>query len=578
MANEKIIFDTEVKVGSSVGSVKSLKAELRAVTNELGNLEEGSAAFVAAAQKAGELRDRIGDVNNTINAFNPEAKFQALAGAVGIAANGFSAMQGVMALMGGENQKLNEVIAKTQGAIALATGLNGLLGMKDAFNVLKLTSIASFNAIRVSAVATFSTLKGAMAATGIGALVVALGYLVTKFIETSAANEEATKKEKEYTEQTKKTKEATDEKVKSIELEIIAIQNKTSAAGATLIYAKAEKAALEEQILTAEKNVEAQNKALAQGKAVSAFEFVNINAIKEKLKVKNEEIKNLEIISDATKKFETVKTDADKKEKERLKLIADNLAKKNAIENAAIDKRNQDRKDEQLLKNKEQDDIAKKIDLDNKTEEQNDKIALDKHIVTLKENSTNERLSFDERLAAYKQMAAEQIITATQLKDAEIAIEREKRLAKTLELDAYSEVLNASSNLLGKNTVEGKAMAIAAATISTYTAIAKTLAAFAGVPLPGYAIVQAIATGIAGFAAVKNIIDTPIPNTSGGGGGVAPTAPRIPQSVNGTILSQNKPITTTSVGGTVGKVIVVETDITNTQDKVKNIIRKATIK
>ena len=175
-------------------------------------------------------------------------------------------------------------------------------------------------------------------------------------------------------------------------------------------------------------------------------------------------------------------------------------------------------------------------------------------------------------------MAAEQIITATQLKDAEIAIEREKRLAKTLELDAYSEVLNASSNLLGKNTVEGKAMAIAAATISTYTAIAKTLAAFAGVPLPGYAIVQAIATGIAGFAAVKNIIDTPVPNTSGGGGGVAPTAPRIPQSVNGTILSQNKPITTTSVGGTVGKVIVVETDITNTQDKVKGIIRKATIK
>ena len=43
-------------------------------------------------------------------------------------------------------------------------------------------------------------------------------------------------------------------------------------------------------------------------------------------------------------------------------------------------------------------------------------------------------------------------------------------------------------------------------------------------------------------------------------------------------LLQNKPITTTTVGGVVGKVIVVETDITQTQDKVKNIIRKATIK
>jgi hypothetical protein len=578
MANEKIIFDTEVKVGSSVGSVKSLKAELRAVTNELGNLEEGSAAFVAAAQKAGQLKDKISDVKNVVSAFNPEAKFQALAGAVGIAANGFSAMQGVMALMGGENQKLNEVIAKTQGAIALATGLNGLLGMKDAFNVLKLTSIASFNAIRTSAVATFSTIKGAMAATGIGALVVALGYLVTKFIETSAANEEATKKEKEYTEQTKKTKEATDEKVKSIELEIIAIQNKTNAAGATLIYAKAEKAALEEQITTAEKNIEAQNKALEQGKEVTAFEFVNINAIKEKLKVKNEEIKNLEIISNKTKEFETVKTDADNKEKARLKNIQDakDREKKILESNEYYANESLKSKNKYAKESIEFDQYwAKEAE---KSKKEYDKIALDKHIVSLKEISTNERLSFDERLAAYRQLATEKIITDTQLKDAEIAIEREKRLAKTLELDAYAEVLNASSNLLGKNTVEGKAMAIAAATISTYTAISKTLAAFAGVPLPGYAIVQAIATGIAGFAAVKNIIDTPIPNTSGGGGGVAPTAPRIPQSVNGTILSQNKPITTTSVGGTVGKVIVVETDITNTQDKVKNIIRKATIK
>lgn len=575
MANEKIIFDTEVKVGSSVGSVKSLKAELRAVTNELATLEEGSQAFVKAAQKAGELKDKIGDIKNVVSAFNPEAKFQALAGAVGIAANGFSAMQGVMALMGDENKKLNEVIAKTQGAIALATGLNGLLGMKDAFNVLKLTSIASFNAIRVSAVATFSTLKGAMAATGIGALVVALGYLVTKFIETSNANEEATKKEKEYTEQTKKTKEATDEKVKSIELEIIAIQNKTNAAGATLIYAKAEKAALEETIAKEEEKIKKQNES---GEALSAYNFVDINGIKEKLKVKNAEIENLQIISDATKKFEKIKKDADDAEKLRLKNIDDAKDREKKIfesneywANESLKSKNKYGKD-----SKEFDEYWAKEAA--KSKKEYDKIALDKHIVTLKENSTNERLSFDERLAAYKQMAAEQIITATQLKDAEIAIEREKRLAKTLELDAYADVLTASSNLLGKNTIEGKAMAIAAATISTYTAIAKTLAAFAGVPLPGYAIVQAIATGIAGFAAVKNIIDTPVPNQSGGGGGVAPTAPRIPQSVNGTILTQNKPLDMNNVSNPTGKVIVVETDITNTQNKVKGIIRKATIK
>jgi hypothetical protein len=137
--------------------------------------------------------------------------------------------------------------------------------------------------------------------------------------------------------------------------------------------------------------------------------------------------------------------------------------------------------------------------------------------------------------------------------------------------------------LLGKSTVEGKALAIASATISTYTAISKTLAAFAGVPIPGYAIAQAIATGVAGFAAVKNIIETPIPTVSGsgsgGGGGAvaAPSAPRIPQSFSGSSLRPNSEVIT-KTNGQIQKVIVTETDITKTQDKVKGIIRKATIK
>jgi len=184
MANEKIIFDTEVKVGSSVGSVKSLKAELRAVTNELGNLEQGSEAFIKAAQKAGELKDRIGDIKATVNAFNPEAKFQALAGAVGIAANGFSAMQGAMALMGSENEDLNKTIAQTQGAIALATGLNGLLGMKDAFVLLRTTSIA-----------TFASMKASIMATGLGGLIIAIAAVVTAFYAMATASEASSKRQ-----------------------------------------------------------------------------------------------------------------------------------------------------------------------------------------------------------------------------------------------------------------------------------------------------------------------------------------------------------------------------------------------
>ena len=583
MATEKVVVDVEIKAAPAIASVKSLKAELRAVTNELGTLEEGSAAFVKAAQKAGELKDKIGDLKNTVNAFNPEAKFEAFAGAVGIAANAFSAIQGAMALMGSESEDLNKVIAKTQGAIALATGLNGLLGMKDAFDLLKLTSITTFNQIRASAVATFSTLKGAIAATGIGIFVVALGYLITKYFETAAANEEATKKEKEYTEQTKKSKEATDEKVNSIELEILAIKNKTNATGANLIQAKAERAVLEEQINAAKLHnaelIKTGNERFANGKS-ALFE---VDALEKNLKTKNEEIDSLEKIATKTNELEKVKTDADNKEKARLKLIADNLAKKNALENAAIDKRNQDRKDEQLLKNKEQDDIAKKIDLDNKTEEENDKKALDKHILSLKEISTNDRLSYEERLAAFRQLAAEQVITATQLKDAEIAIEKEKQAAKNAALQEGANVLNQASDLLGKSTAEGKMLAVASATISTYLSAQKAFESFASIPVVGVGLGIA-AAGVAvaaGIANIDKILSVKVPGQNDGGAGgktTAPSAPRIPQSISGTMMNQNKPLQMNNVNNPTGKVIVVETDITNTQNKVKGIIRKATIK
>jgi hypothetical protein len=603
MANEKIIFDTEVKVGNSVGSVKSLKAELRAITNELGQLEVGSDAFVKAAQKAGDLQDRIGDVKNTIAAFNPEAKFQALAGVVGIAANGFSALQGTMALMGGESENLNKVIAQTQGAIALATGLNGLLGMKDAFDLLKIQAVTSFTAIKAAAVTTFTTIKGAMAATGIGALIVALGYLYTKFLETAAANEEATKKEKEYAEQTKKTKEATDEKVKSIELEIIAIKNKTNAAGATLIQAKAEKLALEEQIKLADEHNKKQKEAYTTvevgGKTITISNLIETDSLKKKLVEKNKEIESLDLISKKTKELEGIKKSADDAEKqaEQGKAKIEEKRKQKELEGLAV--KNQILKDEQLLKNKEQDKIATDIEEERKKQNEQDKKDLDRsralaaqkieveqekkerELETLKGIAADETLVAEERYAAIDALNKKGVISEKEASDAKIAIAQAEQNAKLALLAAYGQTFNQIADLLGKSTAEGKAVAIAATTIDTYVAAFRAYKEGLKLdPTGTFSIIAAAAAAAAGIKAVQSIINTPVPGNGGGGGGggiSAPSAPRIPQSFTGAKLGGNSEVITRT-DGQVQKVIVTETDITKTQDKVKGIIRKATIK
>jgi hypothetical protein len=519
MANEKIIFDTEVKVGSSVGSVKSLKAELRAITNELGTLEQGSDAFIKAASKAGELKDKIADVKDTVNAFNPEAKFQALAGVVGIAANGFAAMQGTMALMGAESEDLNKVMAKTQGAIALATGLNGLLGMGDAFKLLGAQVIKIIPSLNAMGAAMLGAITGGVAI----ALVLIISYwkdlklMITGTIDevklgTKEMQEAVAKGHEEF-------KKAADERNSTREREA---KLKLKGKDLDIELAKIEK----------QRKID---EAVASG-----------NLASEKILIEEEYQKS---IADINKKYADEKENKRKEEKRKddewnkqrakdiLKVEESNLESQKSIEEIEAFNKEEDRK------KKEEDD---KKDLDRS-----------------------------------RALGAQRVQVRQEQASAEIEIEKQLKEAKILELEAYANVLNQASGLLGKSTVEGKALAIASATISTYTAISKTLAAFAGVPIPGYAIAQAIATGVAGFAAVKNIIETPIPTVSGSGGGggavAAPSAPRIPQSFSGSSLRPNSEVIT-KTNGQIQKVIVTETDITKTQDKVKGIIRKATIK
>jgi hypothetical protein len=135
-----------------------------------------------------------------------------------------------------------------------------------------------------------------------------------------------------------------------------------------------------------------------------------------------------------------------------------------------------------------------------------------------------EKLLAQENLTAEqrKKIQDDQTANAQKNAEAQITIEQKKFDAQQKLLMAVGNALNAVADIAGKNTVAGKALAVAATLINTYAAIAGQLRAFAGVPVPGYAIVQAVATGLVGFKAVADIIKTPVPGAGGGGGGSTP--------------------------------------------------------
>jgi uncharacterized membrane protein YfcA len=152
-------------------SVKSLRTQLKEAQANVAALSEKFGATsqqaVAAAKSAASLKDKIGDAKSLTDAFNPDAKFKAVTGALTGVAGGFSAVTGAMGLFGAESKEVQQAILKVQSAMALASGLQALGESADAFKNMKTVAVDAFKAI-----------KAGIGSTGIGLLLVALGAIV----------------------------------------------------------------------------------------------------------------------------------------------------------------------------------------------------------------------------------------------------------------------------------------------------------------------------------------------------------------------------------------------------------------
>lgn len=177
---QNLDLNVNVKTEQAAQSVGSLKSELRKAVAEVAILSEkfGATSIQAAeaAKKAAILKDRIGDAKALTDAFNPDQKFRALTTSLSGVAGGFAAVQGAMGLFGSESENLQKTLVKVQSAMALSQGLEAVGNSIDSFKNLG-------TVIKTQVVSAFSTLRGAIIATGVGALAVGLGLLIANFKE-----------------------------------------------------------------------------------------------------------------------------------------------------------------------------------------------------------------------------------------------------------------------------------------------------------------------------------------------------------------------------------------------------------
>ena len=202
-----------VKINASTGgteSVKSLKAQIREATNEAVLLAQKFGEFSPEAQQAAarvaDLKDQMEDFGLRVKGLNPD-KFTVFANVGQGIARGIQGATGAMALFGIEGENATKILAKVQGATAFAEGVQGIMDMSKGMKGFVQTTIQGFKGIR-----------GAIAATGIGLLLVALGTVVAYWDDIKGAVGGVTAEQKKLNELAEKNLAAEEKKFETLEL------------------------------------------------------------------------------------------------------------------------------------------------------------------------------------------------------------------------------------------------------------------------------------------------------------------------------------------------------------------------
>jgi hypothetical protein len=626
MAQEIVGIKIQVE-GNANESVGSLKKQLREAQQDVQALSDKFGATseqaVAAAKKAGELKDRIGDAKALTDAFNPDRKFQAFASSLQGVVGGFSAVQGALGLVGVESDQVQKTLLKVQSAMALSQGLNSVLEARDSFknlgaviqsttifqkanNLATVAAIAVQKAFGVATIGTgraFTILKGAIAATGIGLLVVGLTTLISKISDWTSSSEEAAEAQKKLAQQN--------------ELVNASLQNQID-------------------VLTAVGNKEKEILALKKQQIDN-----ELNVIRESAKVKGnltqEELKNF-------RDLKTQKEVLDIEEQNRLKKIDDDAKKKQDDSNkqaaeknkaAAQERVNANKQAEEEIRKARQDAELNAITDENQRKIRQAEITFENRKLEIEELKASEKLKTqllveeqklrDQAIADAKAAAVQaefdaifarlekeqelediekkRIADANQKEfddlfakleaeteserkaaEAQKEIEKEKSDFKKQQLNEVGDALGKLGDIVGKETAAGKALGIATALINTYQGATEALKQKSTLPSPFDFAAKAInvaAIIASGIKSVKAITAVKVPGGGGGqsapvtsltAGGSAPLSPNLPVQATLTQLNQGS---INQLGSATNRAYVVESDVTNSQERIKRINRAA---
>lgn len=576
MADKVIGVKLEADTGSATTNVKNFKQELKLAQQEVITLSEKFGATskeaAAAAQKAAGLKDAIGDAASLVDAFNPDTKFRAFGAAINTVVGGFTALQGVMGLIGVESEDTQKALLKVQSALAISQGFSqlqeGVQTFKNLGTVIQATTIfqkansaataiattvmRAFGASAATSATGFKVLKAAIAATGIGLLVVglaaaadALGFFSDK--SESAADAQAKLKQE----------------IEGVN-ESLAAQGNFFSNEEKLEVARAKRrGASEEEVF----NIQQKYRRLNYDATAAAYERVRgLDEVEAAKLLKQLDAQNIN--------GQVAQLDFETKQNEKRLALAKDFQEKLKRQNEELKKKELEEAAKELARSGQRElnrigGINVEIPKSQGQIEIENEVAAAK--LALEEKSKLFLAESDLRSAALNDIRDKAI--NQQLLDEQVYQNRKSLLQST------GELFSALGALIGKETAAGKVLGIAQATINTFIGATEVLRAKSVLPEPLGTISKIInvaAIIATGLSAVKNIAKTQVPGASGGSvpSGLSVAAPLAPQKPQQT-TTQLDQASLNAIGNSTVRAFVLESDVSSGQERIRRLNRQS---
>ena len=120
----QIKIDLLINTANAATSIGAQKKAIRELLSEMGNIEQGSAAFARLSEAAGELQDKMADTRSQAKFFADDMKNLSGIAAIGRGiAGGFAVLQGTMGLVAGESEDLQKAMQKVQITMGIIQGI-----------------------------------------------------------------------------------------------------------------------------------------------------------------------------------------------------------------------------------------------------------------------------------------------------------------------------------------------------------------------------------------------------------------------------------------------------------------------